>query len=108
MDSDMEPDTELCLDLCDAIGGEILVGTENHAILPGGRLMAKTVVAAAHHGLTADGLSIVKLMETARRHLDDLGYNTATAEMSVHLDTHPCLRAATMTITIDPKEQDNG
>ena len=104
----MTPDTELCLDLCDAIDGETLMGTENHLILPGGRLMARSSVAASKHGLSADGLSIVKLMERARRHLDDLGYNTATAEMSVHLDTHPCLRGATMTITIDPKEQDNG
>lgn len=105
----MPPDTALCLDLCDAIGGETMMGPETHAILPDGRLMAQSIASAVQQDLRPEGLSLVKLMERARRHLDDLGYNTAVGEMCVHftgMDND--IPVAIMKVIVGPKEQDNG
>ena len=79
----MPPETALCLDLCDAVGGETLVGCPRgpgRGFKPDGRMFATCIVGAVPNRLSPDDLSLVKLMERARRHLDDLGYPTADGE----------------------------
>lgn len=95
-------DRDLCGEVCEAIDGEE-VSPISHGSLPDGRLMAQSSVAAEKHGISADGLSIVKLMERVRRHLDDLDWNTEGMEIAVHLDTHPCLSAATVMVILPPQ-----
>lgn len=95
-------DRDLCEDLCLAIDGEP-VAMPSNGTLPDGRLMAQSAVAAKKHGLSAEGQSLVKLIEHVRRHLDEKDWNTTNAEIVVHLDTHPCLPAATVMVILQPQ-----
>ena len=107
----LPPDATLCLDLCDAIDGETMCGEPayRHTILPDGRLMARSIVGAVPGRLSEKALSLVKLMQTARRHLDDLGYNMVNAEMCVHFTgKRNGIPVAIMKVICGPKEQDNG
>lgn len=98
-------DRLLCTELCICLDGE---ETEpiSHGTLPDGRIMAQSSVAAEKHGVSAEGLSVVKLMERVRAHLDGEDWRTEGADMAVHLDAHPCLPAATVMVILQP--QDDG
>ena len=102
-------DRLLCTELCICLDGEE-TSPISHGTLRDGRIMAQSRVAAEKHGVTADGLSVVKLMERVRAHLDDEDWQTADAEIAVHLDTHPCLPAVTVMVVLKPQTdgEDNG
>lgn len=101
-------ETALLLALCEAVDGETLAGDppeQGAAVMPDGRIMAQSIVSAVKHDLKPDDLSTVKLLEKARRGLDDAGWNTVDAEMSVHLDCHADMPAAFVKVTLQPQEE---
>lgn len=100
-------DRDLCGEVCEAIDGEE-VAPISHGTLPDGRLMAQSVIAAKPHGISADGLSLVKLMERVRCHLDDLDWRTDGMHIAVHLDTHPFQPAATVMVILPPQTDGDG